>query len=99
MQGCHFKLYKLNTFRHCELCSDKLIPNSKMETCIERVNKIPEGLTLSEDIVDHLLMVNGFRFKIVGTYCSPYCLYLNCNYTCNHFTLIIKVYIFIDFCI
>ena len=39
-----------------------------MQIFKERVHKFPEGIAVSEDLVDNLLMVNGYRFKMVNTY-------------------------------
>ena len=64
----HFKLYRLNTSRYCDLCFDKLKSKSKMQTLKERMDKFSKYLTLSEDMVDDSLMVNGYRLKMVGTY-------------------------------
>ena len=39
-----------------------------MQTFKERVDKIPQGLAFSEDLVDDLLMINGKRLKIPSLY-------------------------------
>ena len=44
-----------------------------MQKLKECVHEIPEGLDLSEGIGDDLLMVNGYRFKMVGTCWHSYC--------------------------
>ena len=80
-KGVIFILYKPTTVRYFNLCFDKLIPDSKMQTFKERIDKIPESLPHSENIVDDLLMVNCYRLKVVGTYHPFYHLYLKCNET------------------
>ena len=52
-----------------------------MQTYKERIDIVHEGLILRNDTVDVLLMVNGYRLKIVGTYQYFYCSHLTA--TCN----------------
>ena len=50
------------------LSFDRVIPKRDLQIFKERVNKILECLPLSKDLVDDLLMVNGYRFKMLSTY-------------------------------
>ena len=44
-----------------------------MQTFKERIDKITEGLALSEDLVDDLLMITGYKLKMGITYQPHYC--------------------------
>ena len=54
-KSCNFKLYKGNTLKHLCISVEKI---NLMGICkyLKRVDKIPEGLTLSDDLVDDLLI-------------------------------------------
>ena len=54
-----------------------------MQTFKGVLDKSSEGLTLSEDMVDELLMINGHMLKMVSIYQCSYCLCLLSNHTCN----------------
>ena len=55
------------------------IAHSKIQTFKDRVDNIPKGLPLSKDLVDDLLIVKGYRLKMVSTYWPYYCTNLRCN--------------------